>query len=60
MSGPKVNLKKKKKKTNRNIGGLSLFSGAWGKQAKHFIILSMKLLLCGDFKACLLQPATRA
>lgn len=34
VSSPKVNLKKKK---TRNTEGLSLFSGAWEKQAKHFI-----------------------
>lgn len=50
----------KKKKKNRNIDGLSLFSGVWEKHVKHFIILSVKLLLCDDFKVCLLQPAIGA
>ena len=54
MSSPKVNLK------TRNIDGLSLFFGAWETQAKHLIILSVKLLLRDDFKACLLQPAIGA
>lgn len=48
------------KKNHRSIQGLSLFSGTWVKQAKHFIIFNVQLLSRVDVKACLLQPAIRA
>ena len=57
VCSPKVNLKKK---NHRNMQGLSLFSGTWVKQAKHFIIFNVKLLSWVDVKACLPQPAIRA